>query len=202
MTMGNEKRPEEEWGALGRAWQEQDGRLVLSEQALKARMHRWRIVLGLLGVAEALSLLLVFVALSFLSLRWLGTPGASPIMMVWLLLCVGCLIWRRVQHRAVAARTLLEGIDAGTELDERLLESVRLGGVMGMIALGGLIAAAVMRPDGLATVLTPANMTVLGALSVYVFGMQSVLLVWGRKVLRRRRQRESLLRALQAAREP
>ena len=196
MNMGDRKEPDEEWGVLGRAWQEQDGRLALTEDELEARLRRRRMMLAVLGIAEAASLLLALAAVAYLSRAWLETPGASPIMIIWLLLCIGFLLWRRVRQRAAVDRSVLEGIDASTERDERLLESVRLGGVMGMIALGGLIIAAVMSPGRRGAVLTPAGMCVLGALSVYVFGLQIVLLVWGRRVLRRRRQREAIQRAL------
>jgi hypothetical protein len=195
MTMDQKPR-DPDWAALGKAWQEQDERLVLPEHELRARLRRRGLFLAGLAVAEAASLALVLGSVAYMACAWLTTPGASPILIVFVLLYTGLLLRLGVRQRAAAQKSVLEGVDACTELEERLLESIRLGAVMGMIALGGMIVAIVMSPRHYTTILSPVPLAVMAVLSVYVFGLQIVLLVWGEKVRHRRRKREAIRRAL------
>jgi hypothetical protein len=196
MTMDQKPR-DPEWAALCKAWQEQDEKLLLPEHELRSRLRRRRLLLAGLAMAEAASLALVLGSVAYMACAWITTPGASPILIVFVLLYAGVLLRLRLRHRAAIKKGVLEGVDASTEREERLLESMRLGAVMGMIALAGMIVAIVMSPGHYTTILSPAPLTVMAALSVYVFGLQVALLVWGAQVRRRRRKLEAIRRALQ-----
>jgi hypothetical protein len=197
MTMGGKTPDDQGWDALGKAWQEQDGALVLAERELAARLRRQRIMMGVLATAEVASLVPGLGAVAYMTQGWLATRGSSPILILWVLLCLAVLLWLRMRH-AAAAGGALEGLDDATQRDERLLEIARLGSVMGMIALGAMIVAVVMSVRHDLSALSPVSLAGFATLSAYVFGLQIVLMTWGMRVRARRRQREAIQQTLRS----
>jgi hypothetical protein len=201
------KQPQDpDWADLGRTWQEQDADLGLSANELQVRLRRQRIVTTVLRVGEVLSLAVVVWMVARMSLIWLAelakppvVPGLrpSPILIIFLLVPTLIVLWLRRRQRAGQEASGLEGIDATILREERLLESMRLGSVMSQLALAGFIMTVVVQLYHHSLVVSIGSVIPVAFLFLYVFGLQIVLIVWGRRVRRRRERLEAVRRALQ-----
>jgi hypothetical protein len=190
-------RPDQDWAALGSAWRAQDADMELSEDELKARLHRQQVLLALAALAEALSLLLILGIAVWLSSYWLAEPGASPILVILLMVPTVAIVWQRRRRQAAPEPAGLQWIDATIEREERRLESIRLGSVMSQLALTGMIMMVLVHLYHHSLVFTPASIACFALMCLYVFGLQIVLIVWHLRVRGRRRRLEAIRRELQ-----
>jgi hypothetical protein len=186
---------EQDWADLSSTWREQDAHLELSEHELRARLRRDRLIEALVHAAEWLSLAVALGVAVWMFHDW-PTRRPGLILIEWLLLQAAVVLWMRRRRRSQRDLAVLDRIDASIEGDNRLLESVRLGGVMGLIALAAMIIAVAFSLQRHPVVVSVGTLTSLSILFVYVFAMQTALVVYGRRVRRRRMRLERMKRAL------
>lgn len=194
--------PAEEWVSLGHAWQQQEADLELSEQELEARLRRRRVMVILASVIEVLSFGVVLGIAFWMSRYWLTEPGASPILIILLLLPTCIAVWLRRRQRAAQEASALQGPEAAIRHDEQMLESMRLGSVMSQLALAGLVLAAVVSLYHRSRGFSAASIASFVLMFLYVFGLQIVLIVWARRVRRRRNKLLAIRRALHPPEPP
>jgi hypothetical protein len=188
---------EQDWADLGNTWQQQDVGLEFTEQELQARLQRQRIIEALLAVAEWLSFAVAVGLAAWTSRYWLtGRPGKALI--VWLLLQAAVILWMRRRQRVKTEASVLDSLDASIERDDRLVESMRLGSLMGMLALAAMIVTVVMSVQRHSLLMSAASLASFTLLFIYVFAMQIALAVYARRVRRRRERLETIRRSLRA----
>lgn len=186
-----------EWADLGNAWQEQHHQLEISEHELQARLRHQRVVEALLSVSEWLGLAVALGVTVWMSRYWLA-DRYGLILFVWLLVQAVVVLWMRRRRQSQAAPSVLDHLDASIERDDRLVESLRLGNLMGLIALAAAIVAVAVSLRRHSVVISVASLTPLALLFVYVFAVQIAILVYARRVRRRRKKFEAIRRALRA----
>jgi FtsH-binding integral membrane protein len=194
-----------DWADLGSAWQEQEADLGLSVEDLQARLRRQRIWAAVLTVGEVLSLVVVLWMAAWMTRVWLTAPPVapglrpSPVLIILLLLPTLTVLWLRRRQRAGQEASALEGIDATMAREERLLQSMHLGSVMSQLALGGFIMTVLVHlyHHSLVVSMGTGSIVSVTVLFLYVYGLQIALIVWGRRVRRRRKRLEAVRRALQ-----
>lgn len=187
---------QDDWAKVGSRWQQQESGMALSEGELHRRLHRQRIITMLVTGAEVLSLAVVLAAAAWMSRLWLTEPGASPILILLLLLPACIVLWRRWRQRASEATRGLEDIDAVIAREERMLESVRLGSVLSQLALVAMIMVVLVHMYHHWPFLGIASLVSLALMFTYVFGLQIALAVWARRLRLQRSQLEVVRRAL------
>jgi hypothetical protein len=188
--------PEQDWADLGGSWRNQDADMGLSEHALQARLRRQRLMTSLLTGGEALSLAVVLAIAVWMSRNWLAEPGASPILILFLLTPTGMVLWQRWRRRASEAVSGLEGIDAVIAREARLLESIRLGSVMSHLALAAMIMMVLAHIYHHSLVISSASVASIALMYLYVFGLQIGLIVWTLRLRRRHDRLEAVRNAL------
>ena len=186
-----------EWADLGNAWLEQHHQLEISEHELQARLRHQCVVEALLSVSEWLGLAVALGVTVWMSRYWL-TDRYGLILFAWLLVQAVVVLWMRRGRQFQAAPSVLDHLDASIERDDRLVESLRLGNLMGLIALAAAIVAVAVSLRRHSVVVSVASLTPLALLFVYVFAVQIAILVYARRVRRRRKRFEAIRRALRA----
>jgi len=193
MTMN--QTGDQDWTNLGNTWREQDSDPEFSEHELQTRLRHHRRIEALVVLAEWVSLAVAIAAAVWI-LR--ESPARRPglILIEWLLLQATVVLWMRRRQRAQPDVTVLDRLDASIEREARLVESMRLGGVMGLIALAAMIVAVAVSLHSHPMVTGTASLIFFLLLFVYVFAVQIAIMVYARRVRRRRQRFESIRRAL------
>jgi membrane protein YdbS with pleckstrin-like domain len=193
--MNSKPMDNEDWAALGTKWRTLEADLELSESELQRRLRRQRTLVALMGVAEAVSLAIALgVAVWMMQYAAIGRFG--PALIVWLLLQAAGAFWMRRRQPTTYDTSVLERLDASIEHDSRIVESLRLGSLMGSIALAAMtVAVAFSLRNGLILASPPA-LACCAFLFIYVFAIQVVIIVYARQVQRRRKRLENIRRSL------
>ncbi len=186
---------DEGWAELSSTWREQDVDLEFSEHELLARLRRHRLIETLVSVAEWLGLAIALGVAVWILRDW-PTRRPGLILIEWLLLQAAVVLWMRRRQRSQLEASVLDRLDASIEREGRLVESMRLGSVMGLIALAAMIVAVAVSLQRQSVVTGAASLTLFILLFVYVFSVQIAIMVYSRRVRRRRKRLESIRRAL------
>jgi hypothetical protein len=187
----------DDWSKLGMQWRQQAIELDFSEQDLHTRLRRQRTLLTLMTVAEALSLLITLGAVVWMTHHWL-TGRIGPILIGWLLLQGALVFWMRRRQPTSYDAGVLDRLDASIEHDSRIVESLRLGGLTGSVALAGMIVAVAVCLHNGSILASPASIAAFGLLFLYVFTVQVAIMVYARRVRRRREKLEAIRDSLKA----
>lgn len=194
---------EQDWADLVRHWQGQhadiDKEIAFDEQDMLLRLRHQRVLKILLTAAEVAGLAVVLGIASWMSRLWLSEPGASPVLILLLLLPACIVLWQRWRQRVSPAARALEGIESAIEREERLLESARLSHVMSLLALAAMIMMVLVQLYHHTLVIRFASVLSFALMYLYVFGLQIALLLWTRRLRRRRAQLEAVRMALHPA---
>lgn len=188
--------PEHEWADLGESWQKPHADMALFEEELRVRLRRQRLMTTVLKGAEPLSLGVVLGAAAWMSRTWRVEPGASPVLILLLLLPTCMVLGQRWRQRALDTDRGLEGIDRTILREERLLESLRLGSVMSYLALAAMIMMVLVHLYHHSLFISLEAVVSFSLMYLYVFGLQIALMIWGRRLSRRRRTWQAVRNAL------
>jgi len=186
-----------DWKHLEAAWRLAGESVEVSETALNKRLWRQRALLAVQTGVEMLSV--VVTAIVALWMRHQPTSHRlGTLLLGWLVLQAALVLGLRLAPQTPEPANVLGGLDASIERDARLVQTLRLGSVMSMLALAAIVLGAATTLLQHSPQWTPESIFVIGLLVLYVFSSQAVLLLWARRVRRRRQKLEDIRRALRA----
>ena len=191
--------PQQDWADLSRHWQRQDADIGLSERDMLLRLRHQRLLTMLLTGAEVVNSGVVLGIAAWMSRIWLVEPGASPILIIFLMLPTCMVLWQRWRQRVSEAAGVLEGIESTLERGERLLEFIRLSSVMSLLALLAMIMMVLVHMYHHTLVINLESIVSFALMYIYVFGLQIALILWTRRLRRSRARLEAVRHAIQAA---
>ncbi len=184
-----------DWQDLEAAWQAAGEEISLSEGALRSQLRRRRALVAIQTALEIIS-----VSAAVLVALWIRrhSPGMhiGSLLLGWLVLQAVLVAWLRWREQVSDTSSVMEGIAASIERDERLVRSMRLGSLLSMLALSCVLLATAAGLFGGVLFHSPMLLAVLAPLLLYVFAVQVAILVWTRRVRRRRNRLEDIRRAL------
>jgi hypothetical protein len=187
-----------DWNELREAWKGVDQEAALSRDAL---LHKLRQRRALIAVQSTLELAGFVAALlvAFWARRHSPAAHLGNLLLGWSALQGVFVLWLRWRERRSDTTSVLDGVEVSIERDEHLDRSMRLGNAVSMLALICVLLATAQALFGGMIRLTPALLTALVLLAVYVFGVQVLILLWTRRVRRRRQRFEDIKRALEVS---
>ena len=188
---------EPDWKDLEDAWKSQSTDVDFSEEKLQSRLRGQRVALAFQTVAEVTGFVLT-VLLAVWMIRHSVASRFGEVLLVWLFPQAAIVLWLRRRERTWETDNVLDRLDASIERDDRVVMSMRLGSVMGMIALGSMIMAWCASVSRHVPATSPATLMGIALLAIYVFAAQIAILVYSRRVRRRRKRFEAIRRVLRA----
>jgi hypothetical protein len=186
-----------DWKDLEVAWKAAGEDVTLSEAALHRRQHRQRALLAAQNALEIASFVLAALVALWLQ-RQPFSRHLGVLLVGWLILQSTIVLYLRRRQHATDTASVLDGLDASIEQDDRLVRSLRLGGVMSMFALAAIILATAHQFFTDPRSLAPAPMLAIGVFVIYVFFSQVVIVLWARRVRMRRQKLDDIRRAMAA----
>jgi hypothetical protein len=188
---------EQDWKDLEYLWKSQTTELDFSEQSLQQRLRAQRTVLSVQTVAEIAGFVLC--VLLAIWMIWHSISGHfGALLLAWLFVLTPIVLWLRRRGPTSETESVMNRLDANIEREDRVVLSMRLGTVMSMTVLGGMIMVVCASLLGRAPVMTPVTVTGVALVAIYVFTVQMVIMVSARRVSRHRKRLEEIRRALRA----
>jgi hypothetical protein len=191
------ERSEQDWKDLEYLWKSQTADLEFSAEGLQRRLRVQRTVLALQTAAEIAG----FVLCTLLAIWMIAHSVAGrfgTMLLVWLFLLAPIVLWLRRRGPTLETANVMNRLDENIERDERVVLSMRLGSVMSMSALAGMIMAVCWALFGKGAVLTPVTLAGITLVAIYVFAVQVTIMVSARRVSRHRKRLEEIRRVLRA----
>jgi hypothetical protein len=185
-----------DWKDLEVAWKAAGEDVKLSEAALHRRQHRQRALLAVQNALEIASFVLAALVALWLQ-RQPFSRHLGVLLVGWLILQSTLVLYLRRRQHATDTASVLDGLDASIEQDDRLVRSLRLGG-LSMFALAAIILATARVFFTDPRSLAPAPMLAIGLFVIYVFASQVAILLWARRVRIRREKLDDIRRAMAA----
>ncbi len=187
--------PGSDWKDLEAAWKATGEDIPLTDAALRTQLRRRRALVAIHITLEIASVATAAVVAFWIRRRSPTVPLGS-LLLGWLVLQAVMVSWLRWRAHVPDTTSVMEGIAASIERDEHLIRSLGLGSLLSMLALACVLLATAAGLFGGALFHSPGMLAALVPLLVYVFSVQAAILVWTRRVRRRRKRLEDIKRAL------